>query len=722
MYRDQAVVRSVVVLLGAMSIMMFVSIAGADAALPDSSWGVVSSMENVFPESRSQDYDLARDIRLTIAQGESQSVQIAFFAGDKPVRIDSVKVSPLSLAGSDKSIPAGAVDIRRVGYVKVNKFSWRGIKRKGYWPDPLLAFKSFVCPKNSARSLWLTLHVPRGQAAGVYHGKITVKCGDATVELPVGIRVCNFALPKLPLLNTSYWANFGYCYHWQKEAPIYEKAYKMFGAYRTSTTVMGPKWADWYREKDGTITCDPAGMKKAILTAVEAGFATLNAGRFCETHHLFDPLTLPIRDRESGKLISKETRETIAPETLAKAYLNTIVDWLEEQGLLERSYIELDEEQSDWKKWPEIIKRHETYRKIEPRIRYLGLVGIHPDLQGVFDIWAPHQSFYDKNTYEMVEKGISLAATKDVACTVTASSTGGWGNGSFYKYRPSDAYDGCVYTKWTPGRKPTKDNPEWLLFSFHDEPKIFGIKLVPYGQIRPSRGLIIEGSENGKEFTKLTLTPRGINKYQIPTKKYKALRVKFISASVFKPTKHQPLPAPELCYDGIREIEFVVADKASKKTAAREKRRPSEMWEYAVGADYPSVCVDASPYEIRAIGVKSWRRGVKGYLNYGAAQWQMPEMKRPKDEDPLFWPEIAKPIPNGSNMIVYPGKDEVLPSVRFARFRDGLQDYDYLCLLERMAPRHQLLKAIRSDNSGDAVVKRREQIILALDKLAQQTD
>ena len=140
------------------------------------------------------------------------------------------------------------------------------------------------------------------------------------------------------------------------------------------------------------------------------------------------------------------------------------------------------------------------------------------------------------------------------------------------------------------------------------------------------------------------------------------------------------------------------------------------MWEYNIGADYPSVCIDADPAEARITGWQCWQRKVIGYLNYGAGQWYFePDVVlRPKTEDPVVWPPITG---NGSPVIVYPGKDGVLPSVRFARFRDGMQDYDYLMLLQERNPDHPLLAEIRS--SGRQYYGKAEQILLTRTALAK---
>ena len=113
--------------------------------------------------------------------------------------------------------------------------------------------------------------------------------------------------------------------------------------------------------------------------------------------------------------------------------------------------------------------RVKTLRAAEPRIALESVLGLHPAHQGWFDIASPHFYFHDAEAYRMMREGVSLRGPKNFAATVTASSTGGWGNAGFYQYQPRDGYDGCHYTKWIPKVAPTPDQPQWLRFDFESE-------------------------------------------------------------------------------------------------------------------------------------------------------------------------------------------------------------------------------------------------------------
>ena len=61
----------------------------------------------------------------------------------------------------------------------------------------------------------------------------------------------------------------------------------------------------------------------------------------------------------------------------------------------------------------------------------------------------------------------------------------------------------------------------------------------------------------------------------------------------------------------------------------------------------------------------------------------------------------------------------MLPSLRLARFRDGVDDYDYLMLLSERQPDHPLLRALRQQGreafrNPEALTANRQAIAAAL--------
>lgn len=700
--------------------------------------GTASSMVNIFPDEAPVAGTLRKSIEIESARRERQSAQIVIGAGATPVQIDRISVS--DLAGVNSKISSKNVDSHIVAFTNVKNSTWRGVKRIGYWPDPLIRFRPFDCPAGQFRSVWVTVNVPEKAKAGDYSGRITLLFKNKEIAIvPIKLHVYDFTLPRIPHLNTSYWSALGDRYDVSKEPKALDNMIQLYGDYRTSTNFWYGDPVKWYREKDGIITCDISEMKKLITKIDAANSRTFQIGSGCWPRTNF--AQAKIVDRITGKPLAPEENAKYVGDALAKLYMNQMCDWLVSKGWLDRAYMQVHDESfdpdgsqggKDGASWTAIREFYTIYRKLEPRLNYLGLTGIHPDMQETYDIWSPLMPYSDVKCNEMILNGISLRGPKNFVAQVTASSCGG--GSTLYWTRPIDSYDGCDYTKWNPSKSPEEGKSEWLKYDFNKVEEIDGIRIVPF--VAPHytgklSGLTVEGSIDGLEFAPLDLKPRlnaaevEAESYSFRLDNYKAIRLTWNkSESTFLPNNDQPAEAPIWKTHsplGVREVEFLKTGLPLEASLPRKKVKPVIMWEYQVDADYPGVCIDADPAEIRNTGWLCWQRGLAGYLNYGGGQWNEvpfpPGIKRAKDEDPIFWSEICV---NGGPCITYPGKDEVLPSVRFARFRDGLQDYDYLMMLKSLDPDNALLKSIK--NSGRDYFSNANQIASTRRELAKELE
>ena len=111
-------------------------------------------------------------------------------------------------------------------------------------------------------------------------------------------------------------------------------------------------------------------------------------------------------------------------------------------------------------------------------------------------------------------------------------------------------------------------------------------------------------------------------------------------------------------------------------------------WYWCAGGRHPGLYLDFPAIDPRIVFWLAWRHRIDGFLYYTINGWGG-NLRRPPAER---WP-IAEwdPRPgfnrnaaiNGSGMLVYPGRKfgELLSSIRFENIRDGLEDYEYLWLL-----------------------------------------
>ena len=110
---------------------------------------------------------------------------------------------------------------------------------------------------------------------------------------------------------------------------------------------------------------------------------------------------------------------------------------------------------------------------------------------------------------------------------------------------------------------------------------------------------------------------------------------------------------------------------------AEVQRAGAELWFYTcchpVGR-YPNRFLDQSLLKVRVLHWMNYLYDLDGYLHWGLNQFA--------PGDPYTQEALSKGLPLGDRAIAYPGTDGLLGSLRFSAMRDGLQDYEYLWVLE----------------------------------------
>lgn len=99
----------------------------------------------------------------------------------------------------------------------------------------------------------------------------------------------------------------------------------------------------------------------------------------------------------------------------------------------------------------------------------------------------------------------------------------------------------------------------------------------------------------------------------------------------------------------------------------------AELWFYTVGifqkGSLPNKTVDVPLIDSRVLHWLNYRYGLKGYLHWGYNHWT---------DDPFNAPGKHR----GDGWQVYPKKGGLIDSLRWEQMRNGIQDYEYLWMLE----------------------------------------
>ena len=144
-----------------------------------------------------------------------------------------------------------------------------------------------------------------------------------------------------------------------------------------------------------------------------------------------------------------------------------------------------------------------------------------------------------------------------------------------------------------------------------------------------------------------------------------------------------------------------VSNDYDAKAADRLRALGKKVWWY-------TCCSPVSPYANMAsleypavegrlvLGYLTWLYRADGFLFWHVNNWR--SGNAPMDESDTFFPEwntwnhLGVPC---DGVFIYPGKEHILPSIRFANIRDGEEDYEYLLRAEKKLGRKGVLDMVR---------------------------
>ena len=144
-----------------------------------------------------------------------------------------------------------------------------------------------------------------------------------------------------------------------------------------------------------------------------------------------------------------------------------------------------------------------------------------------------------------------------------------------------------------------------------------------------------------------------------------------------------------------------VSNDYDEKMADFLRARGKKVWWY-------TCCSPANPYANMAsleypavegrlvLGYLTWLYRADGFLFWHVNYWRSDHT--PMDETDTYFPEWNTwnhlGIP-GDGIFLYPGKEHILPSIRFANIRDGEEDYEYLLRAEKRLGRKAVEAMVR---------------------------
>lgn len=128
----------------------------------------------------------------------------------------------------------------------------------------------------------------------------------------------------------------------------------------------------------------------------------------------------------------------------------------------------------------------------------------------------------------------------------------------------------------------------------------------------------------------------------------------------------------------------------NEKLANQYREQGKEIWIYVSGPNppFPTLVIDYPSMAYRIVPWMCWKYDIKGYLYWCLNFWEDNPWENPVNK----WGQ------NGNGFLYYPGEDGPVGSIRLKVTRDGIEDYEYLHLLDKkireansknLAPEHK---------------------------------
>ena len=161
--------------------------------------------------------------------------------------------------------------------------------------------------------------------------------------------------------------------------------------------------------------------------------------------------------------------------------------------------------------------------------------------------------------------------------------------------------------------------------------------------------------------------------------------------------------------------------------ADRLRARGKKVWWYTCNSPphpYASIAsLEYPPVEGRVLlGYLTWLYRADGFLHWHVNYWRGKAQTLMDESETRFagWDMKNRMKMPGDGVLLYPGVEHVLPSIRLANVRDGEEDYEYLAMAETAIGRERVAEMVRQVVRSPTKFTRDADALAALrDRLAE---
>jgi len=338
-------------------------------------------------KTRALPRERSRGIEISLAKNEYEAAQLVLYSHqDVDAKIQAGEFKN----ASGETLPSAAIQLYRVGYVFVKSPTDR-LGEIGDWPDPLHPLENKLSLKaKENQPIWIDVHIPAEQPAGIYRGSIKVSYSNEQAKIPVIITVWDFAVPEEKHVDAAigfdFWSARRYHHIGDSDTDMLKLCdayFKNFAEHRISPYdpfVLYPIDVTFNAESlqaEIDFSKFDRGVQKYIR---EFGF---NRFRF----H-FPWLGYGVIKAEKGEKTVTVHRGSTAYEKLAGDYLTKLEQHLKDLDILEKAYVY-------WKDEPEtneydfVCDGMQFIKKYAPGLTRMLTEQPEDELFGCVDLWCP---------------------------------------------------------------------------------------------------------------------------------------------------------------------------------------------------------------------------------------------------------------------------------------------------------------------------------------------
>ncbi len=599
------------------------------------------------------------EITIYCARNERRATQLVI----SPLRkgLKNVQVSWGKFKGKGGEIGSENISLNLVGYVEVKEPTKDA--EPGIYPDPLLPYSPFDVPLESIQPLWLTIYVPPSAKGGWYEGWLEIKPSNApSKRIKIRLYAFNFSLPTRSTLKTCFLLNTSYLpkYHrvlsgswgWFESPPVRWDSDALSlsedaeqGRYALQAPPTDLRWNNILSPFQGT--CDENTYISFAYKSNDEGvtfalFGTPVGNKF------FTP-----KEQVKGKWQKASVKLVDCGVPVGSSFtiqfvhdfeggshsflIDEVEVYREKNGERNVLYKE-DFENFSREKFSDLVRKYRL-NMLEHRVSDCNIVAPHIEVrEGKVEMdWGD----FDREIGFYVDRGLNGFNINWLRIP------SGWGEVG--KLDPQQVEISAEIIRQTERHLSEKG---WLKLGY-----IYTIDEPSKEHFPTIREIFSFVKENGPHLRRLLTFGYGATRPWMPGEK--------------------GLPA----YSEIADYVDILVPHSDcfdypYLKLLKEKNKDKEIWMYvciSAQKPYPNIwAIDYPGIDHRILFWQCRKFDVEGFLYWCVNYWE----KNPWQDTQTY------PGGNGDGSLLYPGEEGPVSSIRWEIIREGIQDYDYLSLLE----------------------------------------